>query len=348
MPIVQADELQSFTAGIFTAYGASAADAATVAAALVKASLLGHDSHGLLAIGRYVDKINRGTLHPAAQPTLRHARGSVAVVDGCYGFGQVTARFGVQRVIELARTHGIAAVALSRTNHIGRLGDYAEQISQAGFVALIVASGAGRGGSVAPHGGRERVFGTNPLAWGLPVQHGRGPLIADFSTSAIPEGKVGMARARRESLPPGAVLDRAGRASADPESFYAGGSLLPFGGHKGYSLVLFIEVVASLLAGSVPSSSAEYRPGNPTLLFAIDIEAFLPVSEYHRHTEALLRRIESSQPAEGFERVLLPNAVELAIAARRRKEGIPVPDVLWAELQELGRKANVPWPRQDP
>jgi len=344
MRTVRAPELQRFAAAVFEANGADREAAATVAAALVRASLLGHDSHGVLRIARYVEKIRAGTLKPDGRPSIAQEHGAVAVIDGGLGFGQVAAAFGAEVVLRLARAHGIGAVSFSRTNHLGRLGDYAERIAAAGCIGLVLASGAGPGGSVAPFGGRERVFGTNPLAWAIPVGPGRGPLVADFATSAVPEGRIALALARGEPVPPGALLDQAGHASVNPADYYAGGALLPFGGHKGASLVLLIEVLANLLAHSVPASSPEYRPGNPALLIAIEIAAFLPPADYHRHTETLLRRIESSLPAEGTDRVRLPNGPELETATQREAAGIPVPEALWRELEELGRSAGTPWP----
>lgn len=341
MRISRAEDLQRFATGVFTAHGASAFDAGTVASALVKASLLGHDSHGILRVARYVEKIRKGTLFPAAQPCVARQRGATAVVDGALGFGQVTAAFGTELVLKLAREHGIAAVSLARSNHLGRLGDYAERIAGEGFIALVMAAGAGPGGSVTAHGGRHRIFGTNPIAWGLPVPQGRGPLVADFSTSAIPEGKVGMAQASGSPLPAGAVVDKEGRSTTDPAAFYDDGALLPFGGHKGYSLVLLVEVMANLLAGNAPVSSSEYRPGNPAVLIAIEVAAFIEPAEYLRHTGELLARIESSAPAAGFERVLVPNTVELETAARCTREGIAVPDAIWDELEALAREAGV-------
>ena len=327
---------------IFESRGAPTTAARTVAASLVTASLMGHDSHGVMRIARYVDKIVQGTLDPAAAPEVSRRLGATAVVDGGRGFGQVAAQYGTRLAIELARTHGIGAVALARTNHVGRLGAYAERISAAGQIGLIFASGAGPGGSVAPYGGSERMFGTNPLAWSLPVPEGRGPLVADFSTSMIPEGKIAVAQARGESLPPGAVIDREGRATTDADAFYDGGALLPFGGHKGSSLVLLIELMASLLAGSVPSSSSEYRPGNPTLILALSVEAFIPRDDYVRHTADLLQRIESSPPAEGFDRVRVPNALELETLQQRRVTGIPLHEPVWTELAGLARAAGLP------
>lgn len=336
--------LTEFGVRLFVSYGASPEDARTVAASLVQASLLGHDSHGILRFARYAEKIDRQQLDPSHRPEVIQQHGAVALVDGHYGFGQVSAALGTKTVIGLARTHGVGAVALSHTNHIGRLGEYAGQISAAGLIGLVFSSGAGPGGSVAAFGGRERIFGTNPLAWGLPVPAGRGPLVADFSTSAVPEGKIGMAQTHGEKLPPGVLIDKEGRATVDPAAFYAGGAILPFGGHKGYSLVLLIELMASLLAGSVPSSSAEYQVGNPTLLLALSVEAFGSKEEYLRHTGDLLARIERSAPAEGFDRVLLPNTLEIDTERRRQREGIPVPDPLWVELAALAKRQGVALP----
>lgn len=348
MPVLPAEILRSFAARVFAAHGAPPAAADLVAAALVQASLLGHDSHGILRVGRYVEKIRQGQLRPDAQPAVAHREGATAVVDGGLGFGHVSASFGTDLVIELARAHGVGAVSLSRTTHIGRLGEWAERIAAAGQIGLVFASGAGPGGSVAAHGGGERIFGTNPLAWAVPVPTGRGPLVADFATSTIPEGKVAMARARGEQLPAGLLLDRDGRPTTDPAAYYAGGALLPFGGHKGYSLVLLIEIMASLLARSVPASSAHYQAGNPTLLISLSVEAFLPRAEFDRHVAALLARVESSRPAAGGERVWLPHGLELATAGQRRREGIPIPDALWQELEQLGLSCGIGFPPTRP
>ena len=333
--VIASSELTALATGIFVRFGAPPSTAEVVAASLVESSLLGHDSHGILRIARYVDKIREGTLDPAALPRVLRRLGGSAVVDGGRGFGQTTGRFSADLAVELAREHGVAAVSLANTNHVGRLGEYVERISAAGLAAIGFASGAGPGGAVAIHGGSERLFGTNPLAWSLPVSPGRGPLVADFSTAAIPEGKVAMARARGEPLPPGAVIDREGGATTDPAAFYAGGALLPFGGHKGSSLVLFIELAANLLAGSVPASSRDYRPGNPTLLLALSVDAFCPREDYLRYTDELLSRIERSRPAAGVSAVALPHAIELRTAEERRRSGIPVPDEIWRELRQL-------------
>ena len=335
---VHAESLTVFRARLFAAHGAPEQCAHEVARMLVRASLHGHDSHGILRFGRYIEKIRQRTLDPRAEPRIAQRHAATAVVDGGFGFGQITAKFGTDLALQLAREQGVAAVSLARCNHVGRLADYAEAIASAGCVAMIFSSGAGRGGSVAPHGGRERVFGTNPLAWALPVPAGRGPLVADFSTSAIPEGRVGLSQIAGEPVPAGTLVNADGQATTNPAAFYAGGALLPFGGHKGSSLVLFIELVASLLGGSVPCSSRDYQVGNPTMLVAIAVERFRPMEEFLKYTDELLRRIESSRATGDDARVLLPNAAELSTAAQRKTTGIPISDAMWQEFETLARE----------
>ena len=141
------EELQRFGTDVFQAHGAPPENASLVGTSLVKASLCGHDSHGILRIGRYIDKIRQHTLEPRAKPVILKQHGATATVDGGNGFGQVSATFGAELAIEIARKHGIAAVALSRTNHVGRLADYAERIASERMIALMFAAGAGTGGS---------------------------------------------------------------------------------------------------------------------------------------------------------------------------------------------------------
>ncbi len=339
-------DLLAFGEQLFRTFGTSEKDARVVANNLVTASLLGHDSHGILRLGRYIDKIDRKELNPVAIPTVAHHRPGAAVVDGNMGFGAVVAELGAKVAIELASSQGVGAVTLSRTTHLGRLGHYAETIAESGHIALIFASGAGPGGSVAPFGGRQRIFGTNPLAWALPMPAGRPPLIADFATSAIPEGKVGMAQSRNETLPSGVLVDRLGHPSNIPSDYYDGGALLPFGGPKGSSLLLLIEVMANLLAGAVPASSPDHRAGNPAVMIALDVEAFTRREAYLHYTAELLEHIENSAPAAGFDRVRLPHAVELGTRQIRERDGIPVPDTIWAQFGALANRAGIQAPNE--
>lgn len=334
---IAAQPLQEFAAALLAASGASPANARLVAEALVRADLQGHESHGIMRVPVYLGKIRAGQLQPQAEPQVSRRHGATCVVDGGWGFGQVAARLGAEELARLAGAHGVGVVALERTNHVGRLADYAEVLADAGCFALVLAAGADRGGAVAPFGAAARLLGTNPLAWAAPVPAGRGALVADFSTAAIPAGKIAAARAHHQPVPPGCLVDRHGRPTTDPADFAAGGALLAFGGHKGSSLALFIELFASLLAGSAPASSPDYQYGNPTVMLAVQAAAFRDRPDLDRETGGLLERWKSLPPAEGFAAVQLPNETELRLQAERRRDGVPLAGAVWSELAALAQ-----------
>jgi len=335
MPTISAQKLIELGQAIFRAAGAPDDIAQLVATSLVQSNLLGHDSHGIMRVLRYVDTIRQGKLQPGARPQLERQSGAMAIVDGGWGFGQVAAQFGAESAVKLARASGVSCVALSRTNHIGRLGEYVELIAARGLVGLALANGLARGGGVVPFGGRERIFGTNPIAWAAPAGPGRPPLVVDFATAATAEGKLAVALSQGQRVGRGLLIDRAGKPSTDPARYYKGGALLPFGGHKGYGLSLMIEIMANLLAGSAPVSSPEYTPGNAALIMAWSIDAFTPPDRFQRLVAELLQRIKSSAPAPRVEEVLLPGELETRTLAQRSQSGIPIPEPTWQALLKL-------------
>ncbi|MBK9123631.1 MAG: Ldh family oxidoreductase [Chloroflexi bacterium] len=341
MPVFAADELRDFTTRLLMAAGAPEDIASAVAASLVTTNLRGHDSHGVQQLMKYVGKIRDGSLVASARPTIESTRGALARVDGGWAFGQITASFGADLAADRAAEYGMAAVALRRVNHIGRAGEYAERIAAQGLIGIVLASGASAGGSVAPFGSRQRMFGTNPMAWAVPTTTGRAPLVLDFATSGIAIGKVQLARDKGERVPPGMLITHDGSPTTDPNDFYNDGVLLPFGLHKGGGLALMLEIIPTLLAGFTPASSPNYRPGNPTLILALDVAYFVDRDEFDDEVRTLLDRIRGSTPLDGVERVLLPGEPESIAALERAVTGIPVPDATWAELSALAVSLGV-------
>lgn len=342
MPTFTAEGLAQFAAGLLAAAGAPADIAEIVAGSLVEANLCGHDSHGVIQLLKYVGKIRAGVLAPAARPRIDRRQGATAVIDCQWGFGQIGARAGVDLVQELARSQGVGSVALAQANHIGRLGEYVTMLAERGFISLIATSGAAQGGAVAPYGGRERMFGTNPIAWGAPVGEDSAPIVVDIATSGVAAGKLDVAAGKGEALPPGLLLDRDGAPTTDPGAFAAGGALLPFGGHKGYGLNLMVEILATTLAGSAPASSASYIQGNPTVITAWSVEAFVAPARFAHLVRELCQHIKQSQPAAGFDEVLLPGEPELRTAEQRRRDGIDIPATTWQALAQLAAELDAP------
>ena len=350
---VQPDALQAFATQVFEALETPEDIAAEVGAHLVRANLAGHDSHGVIRIPQYALQVEQGVIKPAARPTVARERAAALLVDGARGFGQFATLFALERAIERARDTGVAAAAVRGANHIGRLGDYAERAAQHGFVAELTVGGAGPGvGASAPYGGTTRLLGTNPWSIGVPNAAGD-PVLVDFATTVVAEGKVRVARAKHEALPPGCIVDKEGRPSTDPEDFYAGGTLLPFGGHKGYGLSLAAALLGGLASGEEqePAMGATPRTGQGgrariggVLVLVIDPGAFGDRDGYASAVGRVTEAIRRAPPAPGGKEVLLPGDPEARTRAQRRRAGIALPVDTWAAIEQVASKAGVSMP----
>lgn len=327
MPLFPPDRLASATKAVFFAAGVPDGNARLVAEALVDANLVGHDAHGVMRIPMYLAAIRNAEVDPKAEPRVIRESEVSALVDGGWGLGLVTAIRATEVAIRLARANGLAAVAAVRCYHIGRLGAYGELAAKEGLIAFVVAGGfRGRAARAAPYGGAEALFGTNPLAFGFPDSTTGVGLLVDFATTATAEGKLQMLRARRQPVPAGLILDAQGQPSTDAEAFYAGGMLLPFGGHKGYGLSLVVELLGRVLTGSDSYANGEH--GNEVfgkhglLVLAIDPGMFRDRATFDSEARATLARVKAVKPAEGFTEVLIPGEPEARTRAARIRDGI--------------------------
>jgi len=337
---IHEEPLQRLTRDIFVGAGTPPDIAAVVAESLVTTNLFGHDSHGVLRVKQYINMIGDGMIKPAARPRIRKRFGATAMVTNGYGFGQVGARYAAELAVEMGRAHGIAAVSLGQTTHIGRLGEYTHMIATAGLIGVGFTSGTMYSGWVAPYGGREKVFSTNPMSFAVPCG-GEGTLLLDFATSGMAHGKVLLARAKGESIPQGMMLDKNGKPSTDASIIDDGAVLLAMGAYKGSGLSMMMEIIPTLLAGKRPIVSPGFHYGNPTLLLALAPQVFDDDTDFAAQVEALKQHVKSVQPAEGFDEVLLPGEPEARAYAERRMSGIPLPSSVWADLQALAQELGV-------
>lgn len=345
MPSIEAHVLADFCGSIFTSAGAPADIAGMVASSLVETNLMGHDSHGVIRVKSYVDQVKKGTIRPTALPRIERQFGAIAIVDCQWGFGQIGARYAAGVARDLAWKNGIGCVALAQGNHIGRLGEYAEIIARAGLVAIVMTAGTFVKVSVTPYGGREPIFGTNPMAWAVPTASGE-PFLLDFATAAVANGKIMVALSKVEPFPEGMLLDKDGNPTTDPATFQQGGMLLPFGTYKGSGLALMMEIIPTLLSGFAPVSSPEFVSGNPTLMIGISVEAFTSRERFDRLTDELLARFKQVPPAAGFDEVLLPGEKEARSKAERLQNGVPLPDSVWKDLTALAAEYGVAVPER--
>ncbi|HEV2783176.1 MAG TPA: Ldh family oxidoreductase [Actinophytocola sp.] len=330
--LVPAEKLRELATGILVGAGARSPDAEVVARSLVLSNVVGHDSHGVRRLSGYVGEVHEGRIDPRARPTVDAVRPGALVVHGRRAFGQLAAAAAVRALPGVAGRYGCGVAAIRECNHVGRLGEYVAALAEQDLVALAFGNADP---TVAPYGGRERRLGTNPLAWAVPRAAGSPPVVMDWATSAVAEGKLAVARDGRERVPEGLLLDVDGRVSTEPADFYAGGALLPFGGHKGYGLSVLIEIVGGLLSTTGIGSMPGYRGGFGTVLVAVDIAAFLPPRRFREKTEAFCLALAATPPADGHSEVLVPGEPEERVRRRRDRDGVPIDEATWRELHAL-------------
>ncbi len=337
---IHAQPLTKLCRDIFAAAGAPSDIAALVAESLVMTNLFGHDSHGVLRVKQYITMIRAGMIQPGQRPQVTKCFGATAMVSGAYGFGQVGARFAADLARQLGAEYGIAAVSLGQTTHIGRLGEYTAQIAADGLIGIGFTSGTMYRGWVTPYGGRERVFGTNPMSFAVPCP-GEETLLLDFATAGVAHGKIVLARAQDKPAPSGMMLDKHGKPSTDARLLDEGAVLLPMGLHKGSGLAMMMEIIPTLLAGHRPISAPDFSFGNPTLLLALSPAAFDDSTDFAAQVDALKARVKAVRPAAGFDEVLLPGEPEARAYAKRSEAGIPLPEAVWADLRALAEELDV-------
>ena len=347
MPTFSSEQLVRIATDVFVGAGTSPENARIVAEILVDANCTGHDSHGMIRIPQYLGSVEKGQLVTDAEVEIIQDNPLTAIVDGNWGFGQVTMTRAVEVGLGKARSNGLSAVAVRHSNHIGRLGSYVRHLACEGMIGLLFVNAVGIPSfRMAPWGGTEPRLATDPLAFGIPCSSGE-PIVMDMTSTVVAEGKVRVKRNRNEPTPDGWLLDSTGRPTNDPHKLYEDppGSILPLGGttagHKGYGLNVAIELIAGILSGTGCIGSNVDRISNGVLLITLDIAQFLPLEDYYREADKFIEHVKSSSPAEGFEEILLPGEIEMKVKGQRQEEGIFVEEETWNQISEWGKKFRV-------
>ena len=352
MITLKASTLEGFVAEIFLAAGCSAEEGGRIAKHLLAANLTGHDSHGVVRVPRYVQMKSEGRVVADQKIAILIDNPVLAVVDGRYGFGQTVAPQAVELGIRKCRQHGLAAVALRNAGHIGRVGDWAEMAAAAGLVSVHFVNAAGSV-LVAPFGGVERRFSTAPFCVGIP-RPGSEPVILDFATSVVAEGKVLVASRGGKKLPDNALIGPDGRVSGDPHLLYGDyepgggprdygkgeGAIRAFGEHKGSGLALICELLGGALSGT--GATQDGRPfANGMLSFYIDPARLDPETAFPGEVARYVAAVKSSRPVEKDAEVLIPGEPESRLRTERLANGVPLTDEIWASILATAREVGV-------
>ncbi len=351
MVTIKVENLIDFVADVFAHAESSAEEARRIATYLTTANLTGHDSHGVIRVPVYIRWKKMGSVVPNQTAEVVVDTPSLAVVDGKFGYGQTVTPQAVRIGIEKCKKAGLAAVALRNSGHLGRVGDWAEMAAAEGLISVHFVTAAGSV-LVAPYGGVERRLSTAPYCVGIPRQ-GQGPVVLDFATSVVAEGKVLVASRGGKKLPKGALIDPDGTLSEDPTLIYGPhtadgprdhsqgkGAIRAFGEHKGSGLALICELLGGALTGT-GATSPNRRFANGMLAFYIDPKLVDPDNFFDGDMARYIGYFKDTKPVAGVDAVLIPGEPEAKMRAERTNNGVPLSDDTWAAIVNTARDVGV-------
>lgn len=351
MPVLSEKNLLKFANALLVAGGAGHDEAQIVAHSLVQSNLRGHDSHGVMRIPFYLDRVKQGILKPGARIKIEHESPGTLICSGGWGFGQVVARQVMDATITRAAGIGIACGTLKHSAHIGRLGEYAEMAAEKNMAAIIVANTHGAAQRVAPVGGKRPRLGTNPICIGMPG--GRtGPFVLDFGTSATAEGKVRVKKIAGEQVPDGWLLDPEGQPTNDPHQLYGDppGTILPLGGdqaYKGFGLSFMVEMLSGALSGGQCAYADPPLPvGNCATFIVMDPQLFAGYEHLKSEVVALEDYVRNVPRIDGAGDIILPGDPERNTLAQREQTGVSLDDGNWNALSQLATELKVELPAE--
>ena len=344
MPLLKSEFLAKAIEAIVAAGGSNSREAKIVAENLVTANLTGHDSHGVGMIPRYIESLLEGGLKVNQHPRIVFDGGAMISLDGQTGYGQVIGLEAMEIGIARAKQHGMCVMGLGRAHHLCRIGQWAEQAVAAGLISLHFTNVISRS-IVAPFGGADARFGTNPMTVGIPIP-GEPPFILDMATSAVAQGKIRVAHNKREKVSPDWLIDDKGNPTPDPkfgviEPF---GALRTFGLHKGYGLAVVCELLGGALTGGGTWHSddrSKKRVWNGMLTILIDPKRMGTAEVFGTETTAFLESLRKSPVAPGVDKVRIAGEPERETRAKRERDGISVDQNTWEEILVAGAKLKV-------
>ena len=347
IPRVDAEALVDFATAVYVGAGMPERDAHLVADTLVQADLWGHQSHGVLRLGWYLDRIRNKVMDPVTKPEFVIDAGTIAVIDGHDGVGHVVTELATREAIKRAKAHGLGAVGVRMSNHFGTCMYYTRMGTLEGCAMFLTSNG---GPAMAPWGGRKKIIGTNP--WSVATPAGKHPpFLMDMANTGVARGKIYLARNKRQPIPEGWAIDQDGTPTTDPQAAIDG-IILPMAGHKGYAIAMMVDVLSGVLTGSgfLSQVHSPYKTAEKSncghFMIAIDIKAFQPLAEFNARMEQYVAELKSVPLAKGHDEVFYPGEIEANNNAANRRDGIELPDDTLADLariaQECGLESKLP------
>ena len=334
-------KLTEAATAVLTGLGESPVDAAVAAECLVYADMTGVSTHGTYLLKNVYERVNSKMLNLPTKAKVTSDSGATASIDGNNGLGPVACSLAMQKAIEKAKQFGISIVLVKDTNNVGCLGYYTNLAARHGMVGLMAGNA---NAAMAPWGGSEAYFGTNPVSVAIPVQ-GAAPIVLDMASSLVARGKIRKASREKKQIPLGWAIDSEGRPTTDPDVALKG-TLLPMGGPKGSGLAIIVDLLAGVLAGAKygPAVKSFHSPDGPTgvgaLCVALDPTRFMVSSQFQGEVAEYIKDMKGMKKAEGHSAIYAPGEIEASKWEAASKGGVELDDAAVSAINDLLSKVG--------
>ncbi|WP_088104864.1 ureidoglycolate dehydrogenase [Halalkalibacter urbisdiaboli] len=321
---VEAQELENLVVKKLTEVGLNKEHACIVSEVLVHADLRGVSSHGVLRTEHYVKRLTEGGLNPNPKFSIKETGPCSAVFNGDDGIGHAVMKEAMGHAIKMAEKNGIGMITVMNSSHCGALSYFVQQAAEKNMIGVAMTH---TDKVVVPFGGASPFLGTNPIAYGFPAKQNK-PVILDMATSNVALGKILHARESGSSIPAEWGVDENGKGTTDPNNVEA---LSHFAGPKGYGLALVVEIFSGLLAGAafgphITKMYGDYHKPRKLghYLCVIKPSVFIEENQFLENMDSIINELHESEPAEGFEKVMVPGEPEQLKEELAKKEGVAV------------------------
>jgi len=316
---IKIDLIREMTVNIFRNAGIATADAELIADSFIDAEITGLDSHGLMRLESYIERINKNLINKNPKVRVTNEIASILKIDGDNGLGQIVTKKAFELCIQRAEETGLAVAAIRNTNHFGAAGYFTRIACDSGYISFATTNASP---TMPPYGGVEPIFGTNPFCVSFPAGKYKN-FTHDIAMTAVARGKIRMYEQQDRSIPLGWAMNSKGYDTTDPKEALCGG-LLPMGGHKGYGLAIVIDMLCGIISGAKLSLENETMFSSNTVntignfIGVMKIEAIMKRTEFEQKVEEWFDIIKNSRTRPGFDKIYIPGEQSMI---KRRKTG---------------------------
>lgn len=332
--IIKHQKIKIFTTKFLTKLGLKKSQSRTIADLLVKSDMCKHYSHGINRLFQYYESVNNKIIKIKSKPIIKKTTSNFTLIDGKHAFGQLVMSYACKNIISNAKDIKITAVI--NAGHIGRLSDYNEILAKKNLISLIFCNGGGPNTSIFPS--RERIVGTNPFSFGIPISKDKN-LIIDFATSKLAEGKIKIAALEKKKIKNLPIISNLGKATNNPNALFKGGALLPFGEIKGSAFLLVNEILGGLLISRNNPINNNYVDGNNCMIISLNKRLFNYNKDFLNQFKKLNDKIKKSKKLKYLnnKKTYLPGELEAYNLRISKRLGIKYHNKLISGLNNLAK-----------